>query len=195
MLVADVGQHRDVVANAVHAAEREPVRRRLDDRGAIAGREHRGERALELGRLRRRGMGRAQLVDAADAAAHGRDDARRQARSVERRAEEARRRGLAVRAGDADHAQARRWIAEPPRGSNGERGRRAFDHDLRQVDIDGPLDNGSDRPLRPRLLDEIVAIDVLSRDGNEQEALPDRPRIVCEAGCHMPRIGGFHGDA
>ena len=51
MLMGQVGQDRDVVGDRVDATEREPVGRRLDHRGGVAGQGHRPQGCLQLGRL------------------------------------------------------------------------------------------------------------------------------------------------
>ena len=72
---------------------------------------------------------------------------------------------------------------------------RRRDQDLGQVDVHRPLDDRRDRPPRPRLVDEIVAVDVLARDRDEQGGAADQPRIVGEARCDEPCVGAFEGVA
>ena len=173
VLVGQVGQDRDVVGDRVDPPEREPVRRRLDDRGRVAGADHRPERPLELWRLGRRGVGLVRLLDAADPrrgrAGHPGPDAGR----LERRDREERGRRLAVRAGDPDDRQVAARVAVPP-GRRGGEGGPAVGHDeLRQVDLgERLLDDRGRGAGRGCRRDEVVAVDVEARDGHEQRARP-----------------------
>ena len=182
VLVGQVGQDRHVVGDGVDPPERQPVRRRLDHRGRIAGAGHRPDRSLELWRLGSRGVGLVRRLDAADPglgrAGHPGPDAG----CLEGRDREERCRRLAVRPGDPDDRQVATRIAVPPGGRGGQ-GRPAVGHDeLRQVDLgQRVLDDGGRRACRGCRRDVLVAVDVETRDGHEQRAGPDLARVVGHA--------------
>ncbi len=103
--MGQVRQDRDVVGDRVDAVEGEAVRGRLDDRGRVAGDQHRAQGALELGCLRGRGVGLVGRLDTTDPgrgrAGHpGPDPGRLEGRGGEERGGR-----LAVRAGDPDDRQ------------------------------------------------------------------------------------------
>ena len=120
VLVGQVRQDRDVVGDLVDAVEGESVRCRFDDRGTVAGTDHRGEGVLEGGCLGGRRVFDVGDLDAADPgggrAGHPGPDAGR----LERRDREERGRRLAVRAGDPDDRQIVARVAVPPRGGRRE---------------------------------------------------------------------------
>ena len=93
------------------------------------------------------------------------------------------RRRLAVGAGDADDRQLVRRIAVPPRGGTGQRRSRRGDHELRRGDPgDRPLDDHARRACLDRRRHEVVAVDVLPRDGHVEHPRPNLARIVGHAG-------------
>ena len=131
VLVGQVGQDRDVVGDRIDPAERQAVRRRLDDRRGVAGDAHRLHRTLQVGCLGGRGVG---LVGGLHAADPGRGGARhpgRDARGLERGHGEERGRRLAVRAGDPDDREGVARVLVPPGGGAGQGGPDVTDDQLR----------------------------------------------------------------
>ena len=131
VIARQVAEHAGGEAHAVDALQRQRVRRDFHHRGAAALLQHLAQQLLHVGRFRRGARGFAIL--AADAVGDGAEHAGAKAGGVEDRREQVRRRGLAVRAGDADdrHAPARvieEAIGEQrqrqPRIANGDPGNR-----------------------------------------------------------------------
>ena len=88
------------------------------------------------------------------------DESRREPGCLECGTGEERRRGLAIRAGDADGEQLAARVAVPPRRSGGERRRSPVDHDLRHAGArDRRLDRDRRGPALDRLIDEFVTVD------------------------------------
>ena len=84
MLVGHVGEDRDVVGDLADAVQGQAMRRRLDDRDAVAGVGHRPQRRLEIGRLGCRGVDRVRLGAPADPGRDRADHAGRETGRLER---------------------------------------------------------------------------------------------------------------
>ena len=122
VLVGDVREDGDVVGDPGDSFERQPVRRRLDDREPVAGHHHRPQRHLQLGRLRGSWRGSAfALADRPDLRLDRPDRPGRQSGRFERRHGERAGRALAVGAGDAHDPDLEAWVAVPPRRGRGQR--------------------------------------------------------------------------
>ena len=182
MLVGHVGEDGHVVGDARHPLEREPMRRRLHDRDAIAGIGHRAQRGLQLRCFGGGGVDCVVLGPPADARRDRADHAGREPGGLEGRNGEIGRRRLAVGAGDADHRQLVRRIAVPPRGGTGQRGSRGGDHELRRGDPGHrPLDDHARRARLDRRRHEVVAVGVLPRNGDVEHPRPNLARVVSHA--------------
>ena len=181
VLVAQIGQDRDVVGDSAHAFEREAVRRRLDDGEGVPGLDHGPQRGLELGRLRGRHVLAIGGALGPDLELHRAEQAGRAAGCLERGGGERGRRALAVRARDPDHAQLAARVAVPPGCGVGEGRARALDHQLRQRVGDVVLDDRGCGTAGSGGVDEVMTVDVLAADGDEQRSGLDRPTVLGHA--------------
>ena len=174
--MGQVGQDRDVVGDRPDPAERQAVRRRLDDRRPVAGVDHRPERRLERRRLRaswraprwRPGAPPIRVaavpvipvrIPAASSAATARNEV------VVLPSVPVIPTTASSRLGSPYHHAAAVARAD----------RRAIDDELGQVDVgDRPLDERRRRAPGGRLGHEVVAVDVEPGHGDEERARPDR---------------------
>jgi hypothetical protein len=169
MLVGDVGEDRDVVGDARDPVQGEPVGRRLDDRGLVAGVDHRPESGLQLGRFGGRRVLGVVVGATADPRGDRADHPSAQAGRLERRHGEVARGRLPVRARDADDRQRVGWVAEPPRRRARECRTCRVDDDLRRGHPGhGLLDDDPRRAALDRRRDEVVPVDPEPRHGDEQ---------------------------
>ena len=151
---------------------------RLERDAPVTGVEHLPEKALEVDRLRRRERRRAR--DAADDPLHRPDETGSAACRGEHRAQEVRRRRLAVGAGDARDLELARRLAEEEVCRDGHRHPDVVDDELGSDDIDYPLDDERNRAALDRLGGERVTVDMRARNAEERGARTHRARVVCE---------------
>ena len=151
---------------AVRPPQLERVRGDLHRAGAVAAVEHLAERALEVDRLGRGADGRPLL--AGDHRGHGPEQAGLAPGRLEQRADEERRRGLAVRPRDADYGQPARGVAVEARGGDRHRGADVVDLDLGHAEAERPGDDERRRPARDRVGREVVAVAGEAGDAEEQ---------------------------
>ena len=168
---------RDV--DAVGALELQRVRGDLHRARDVARVEHLAERALEVEGLGRRAHDL--VLDAADHRLDRPEQPARQARALEQRAREERRRRLAVGAGDARHAQRRGRVAVEAGGRDGHRGAHVVDHDLGHAEPQRPLHDERRRAARDRVRREVVAVTGEAGDAEEQGPLSDEPVVEGQA--------------
>ena len=115
--MGQVGQDRDVVGDRADPVEGQPVRRRLDDGGPVAGqRPSPGGAAWRSGASGVVACASFGLLDAADPGRDRADHPGPDAGRLERGDREERGRRLAVRAGDPDDRELVARVAVPPRG-------------------------------------------------------------------------------
>ena len=103
VVAAEVGEDRDVEDHAVDAAHHQRVAGHLHRAHVDAALDHQREQPVQVGRLRRGQRGLHVLPE--DAGPDRPDDGARDARRQQPALEEPGGRGLALRAGDADHPQ------------------------------------------------------------------------------------------
>ena len=115
------------------------MRRRLHGDAQVAGVEHLAEQSLEVDRLGRRVRGGPRPPS--DEPLHCAHEARRAAGRGEDRAEEERRRRLAVRAGHTGHLERTGRLAEEDVRCNGHRDPRVLDQQLGNVELEWALDD------------------------------------------------------
>ena len=165
------------------------MRGRLHRARAVARVEHLAEHALQVDRLGRRAH------DAATLAADSRLDRPEQAgpasRGGEDREQEVARRGLAARAGDADHLELAGRLAEEDVRNRSHGGARVPDDDLRHRQIERALDDERNRPALHRLRREVVSVGTRARHGEEERARADRAGVVGEI-AHLDRKAPEH---
>ena len=154
------------------------MRRRLDRTRAIAGVEHLAEDPLEVDRLGRRPVELPPL--AADARLDGADEPRSPAGGGEDRVEEEGGGRLAARPGHPGDLELRGRVAEERDRRPGHRGARVRDHELRDVEVEAPLDHERDGAVLDRLRREVVPVRTRSGDAEEDRAGTGAPRVVDE---------------
>ena len=179
VLVGQVGEDGDVIGDAGHTVQGQPVRGGFDDGGAVAGGDHGPQRALEIRRLRRRHVLRVGAPKLPDLELRGGQQAGGNPRRLKHGRGQERGGGLAVRAGDAHHSHLAAGVPVPPGGGDGKGCLAAIDHDLRPGQCgDRPLHDSGRGSLGQRRSHVVVAVDVLARNRDEYEAGPDAPGVV-----------------
>ena len=161
------------------------MRRRFKRDAAVPGVEHLAERALEIDRLRRRADDRAHL--STDAALDGAEEAGLPAGGLQHGVQEVRGGRLPARSRDAGNLELARGLPEEHicGGRHRSPGRR---HDeLRNLRLDGMLDDQRDRTILDRLCREVMPVGVLAGDGEERRAGSDGARVVGE----VPHLNGI----
>ena len=181
--MGQVGQHRDVVGDGPDAVLGQAVRARLEHREAVAGLDHGRQVGLQDRRLGRRRAGRVAHRSAADDHVDRADEAGRQACLAQDGAHQVGRRGLAIGARDAHHAEAVRGIVPPPGRRLGQ-GRPSRDHDeLGHGEAgQGALHDDGGGARRDRGGREVVPVVDPTRDRHEDLAGPDVARVHGDAG-------------
>ncbi len=178
MFVGQVSEHGHVVGDLSHAVERQSVRGRLDDGGAVAGPHHRSEHQLELRRLGGRHVLRVRRLQEPHLQCRRRDEAGRDAGGLEDRRRQKRGRGLAVRAGHAHDAQVPAGVAVPPGGRGGERQARVGDDDLGQAGSrNRPFHHDRRRSERGGRGHEVVPVGMDARDRYKDGVGADTARV------------------
>ena len=172
VVALQVREADDVEPRAEHAPQGERVRRDLGRQRRRTPLEREREQRLEHGRL----DGRARALDrvVADPQLDGAEHGRALVHGPQRRVDEVRRGGLAVRAGDADGHEALARVAQRPRGHGagqqagvvGEEHRRAGGHE-RGALVVGEHGHG---PARDRVGREPCAVDLQARHRDEEVA-------------------------
>ncbi len=180
VVLAQVREHEHVEAYAVETAQRGPVRARLDGRAAIARVEHLPEEALEVDCLRSRERRRTRL--ASNLPLDRPDEPRASTGRFEDRAEQERRRRLAVRPRHARELELLRRLAEESIGGNRHRLAHGGNEQLRDVDLERSLDDDGCRTALDRLPREIVAVDTRPAHAEEQRARRDASCVIGEVG-------------
>ncbi len=172
MVSREVGEKRDIERDAVDATLVEPVRRNLHhDRLGARGLE-RGEHLMQpCGVGRRVGCGRKR---AQHAVAQRAQDCGLSARGLETRRNPMRARGLAVCAGDADHPQVARRMAEDEVGDRSKPGLEIFQRQVRNLPDVIPVEavgfpQNRARAARDRIADERSP--VVMRPGVRRECV------------------------
>ena len=189
---------KPTAANSVadEPALRDRDRRGLHRAGLVAGLDHRAQRALEVGRLRRRQPGG--LAPAADAALDGAEQPARALRGIQDGRQQERRRRLAVRARDADEVELAARVAVERGGQPRHALARVVAQDLRHAEVGQlALDEQRHGAVRDRGGREVVAVGVGSGQAAEQRPRPAALRAVgdvddVDAG---RRAGHTRGDA
>ena len=181
VLVGHVGEDRRVVDDPTHPFEGEAVRRRLHDRAAVAGGDHRAERGLQFGGVRGGRVLDVVLLLSADPRRHRAHEAGRETDGLERRDGQVRGRRLAVRAGDAEHAELPARVVVPPRRGRCQCRLRGSHDELGHVEVERPFQQERGRPGTDRRLREVVPVDVRPRDRDEQPAGDHPARVVGDA--------------
>ena len=144
--------------------------------------DHAREEGLQLERLGRRLARREPLL--ADPILDGADQAGRAAPGAQEGVDEDRRRRLAVRAGDPDHGERARGMAEVGVGQPGERLARGRDEDaagLAAREHVGPVEDHRGGAAAERVGDEASPVLLEPGNGDEELARRDLPRVVGEA--------------
>ena len=176
MILAQIREHERVEADAVEPVQDRSMRGRFQRDAAVAGVEHLAERALEVDRLGRRADDRANLT--ADPALDRAEQAGTAPGGLEHRVEEEGGRGLAARAGDAGDLELARRLAEEDVGRGRHRGPGRRDDELRDVRLDGTLDDQDDGAVRHRLHGVVMTVRPLAGYGEESGARRDRTCVV-----------------
>ena len=188
MVLAQVREDEAREAHAIEATQLRRMRGRLHRAAPVARVEHLAEGALEVDCLRRRAHHRPAL--AADAALDRSEEPGPAAGGREDRVEKERCRRLAVRAGDArDLELPRRLVEERVRG-DGHRGSRVVDDELRDGELERPLDDERDGAPSDGVGGEVVAVRTRPGDAEEERAGLDTPGGVRE----VADLGGCAGD-
>ena len=186
VVLRQVREHERIEADAVEPVQHRGVRGRLERDAAVARVEHLAERPLQVDRLRRRAHDGPNL--ASDPALDGAEQAGPAACRFEDRVQEVRGRRLAVRAGDAGDLELARRLAEEDVRRGRHRRARGRHHQLRNLRLDGPLDDEDDGAVLDRLAGEVVAVRVLAGDAEERRAGGDGARVVREVS-HLDGVG------
>ena len=182
VFVGHVGQDRNVVGDRPDPVEGQSVRGRLDHRGGIATHQHRAEGSLEDRRIRRRGVLLVRLVHASHPQAGRSQHPGPDPGRLERGDREVRGGRLAVRAGDPDRQEVVTGIAVPPGGRGRQGALGGGHHHLGKARArHGPFHEGRRGPTLVRSRDVVVSVRMRPRDGHEQRARHDRPRVVGDA--------------
>ena len=189
MVLRQVREDERVEANPAEPPERRAVRGRFDGGAPVPRIDHLPEEALEIDRLRC-GEGRGTLL-AADDPPDGPDQPGLPPRSVEHRVQEERRGRLAVRPRHAGDLELLRRLAEEHVRGDSHRRSDVLDDELRNGDLELPLDDERDGASLDRLPREVVAVHALSRDAEEDRALRHRARVVREV-ADLDRPGSGH---
>ena len=164
----------------VGAVKRERVGRDLHHARLVTGVEHLPEGSLEVDRLRRRAQDL--VLDAADHALDGAQQARLASAGLQERAHEKRRRGLAVGPGDAHGGEVCRGVSVEARGGGRHRGAHRRDLDLGHASAGGALDHERDRTPGDGVGREIVPVARVAGHAEEQGPVGDEPVVVGERG-------------
>ncbi len=197
VILREVREDERVETNPTEPPERRAVRGRFDRGAPVPRVEHLPKETLKLDRL---GCGerRATLL-AADDPAHGPDQSGPAIRGVEHRVQQEGRRRLAVRPRHADDVELLRRLPEEHVSGDSHGGAYVLDDELRNVDVEQPLDHESDGAPFDRLPREIVTVDPFSGD-TEEERSPATPcacrrqgRRSGPAGLRSPRSGRAPG--
>ena len=166
VVLREVGEDRRGDVDAVRPPQLERVRGDLHRAGAIAAVEHLAERALEVDRLGRGADGRP-LV-ARDHRGHGPEQAGLAPGRLQQRADEERRRGLAVGPRDTNYGQPGGGVPVEARGGDRHRGADVLDLHLRHAEVERPGDDERRRAAFDRVGREIVAVAREPGDAEEQ---------------------------
>ena len=168
MVLAQVREDERVEADAVEPPERRAVRRRLERDAAVARVEHLAEEPLEIDRLRRRERRRAPLAadDPLD-----RPDQARPAPAASRIAC-SRNAVVVLPFVPVTPATSSSFVGSPKNTSAATAiaARASSDDELRNVDVERPLDDERGRAALDRLPGEVVPVDALARNAEEERA-------------------------
>ena len=178
VLVAQVGEDRDVIGDAPDAIESQPVRGGFDDRGPITGFDHGQQSPLEARRLRRRDVLGVCAANQADLQLGCGKHAGGDPGGLQDRRGQERGRGLAVGAGDAHHSDLAARVPVPPGRGDGQSRAATVDHDLRRRQSgDGPLHHDGRRTQRNGRRHVVVAVDMLARNRYKDRPGSDTPGV------------------
>ena len=175
MILAQVREDERVEAHAVEAPEGRAVRAGLDGRAHVARVEHLAKQPLEIDRLGRRERRGTRL--ASDLPFDGPDEAWLATRRIENRAQEERRGRLPVRSRDTCDLELLRRLAEEEVGGDCHRLAHGRHDELRDIDLERPLDDDGGSTALDRLPGEVVAVDSLAAGRRR------RARRQSRAGC------------
>jgi hypothetical protein len=168
------------------AAKRTPSSRPSSEPCEVAGVEHLAEGALDVDRFGRRPDRRAPL--ASDAALDRPEQPGPAAGGGEDRVHQERRRGLAVRARDPRDLELLAGPAEKLVRDRRHRAARVGDDDLRDVEVERPLDDQRDRAVSNRVRSEVVPVGARARNAEEERARAGRSGVVGQ-------VADLHGGA
>ena len=184
VILAQVREDERVEAHAVEAPEGRAVRAGLDGRAHVARVEHLAKQPLEIDRLGRRERRGTPL--AADLPLDGPHEAGLATRRIENRAQEECRGRLPVRSRDTCDLELLRRLAEEEVGGDCHRLAHGRHEELRDIDLERPLDDDGGSTALDRLPGEVVAVHSLAADAEEERAGGHAPRVVRE-------VGDFYG--
>ena len=171
MVATEVGEHGDVEMTPDDTLQRQRVRRHLHHDGGHALVDELGEASLQIRRLGR-GVRTGQ----------GADHPGRSTGSLEDRGDQARRRRLAVRAGDPDERQGATRVAEERRRQVAHRNRRVGDDDLRKIDLDRVIDEQRTGTGGSGGTGEVVPVGLGPAQAAEQRVDRHPPRVEIDGG-------------
>ncbi len=180
VILRQVREDRRGQMDRVGPMQRQRVRGDLDRTRLVTGLEHRPERPLQVDRLRSRALDIA-LVAAHDAL-HRPEQAGLAAGRLQQRADQKRRRRLAVRAGHADHLQRGRRVAVEGGRGGGHRRADIGHHDLRHAQAERPLDDQRHSPALDRIAGELMPVAREPGNAEEQRARRHDPVVIGEVG-------------
>ena len=192
VVAGEVGEQGRREARAGHAPLHQRVRGDLHGAGRVARVAHPGEQQLEVDRVGRGVVHR--LHRPADPGLDRADQAAAVAGRLEHRAQQERRGGLAVGAGDADDGQRLGGAPGERRGGEGHAEARVAHHDLgRPEPRQGPLHHRRGGPARDGLGGEVVAVGAQPRQRAEERARARVGGAVDDRGDDGVGGGGVRG--
>src|SRR5204863_1653713 len=180
VLLAEVGEREGGEADAFEPAQLGAVRGRFERTASVAGVEHLAEGALQIDRLGCRPDRWTSL--AADAAFDRAEQPRTPPGRGQDRMEKEGGRRLPVRPRDAGNLELPRRFAEEDDGRLGHRPPGVRDDDLRDVELERPLDDERGRPPLHSVTRERVTVVALAGHAEEERPGPDGARVVGEVG-------------
>ncbi len=178
VVLREVREHEHREPRAGEPSLRAGDRRRLHRARAVARVQHLAEEPLQVDRLRRVQPRRPLL--APDPALDVREQRGPPPGFVEDRVQQEGGRRLAVRAGDRGDVELLRRLAEEARRRRAHRRAHARHEELRDVQVEPPLDDEGDRAGLDRLRGELVQVVARTHEAEEERSGCDCVRVVGE---------------
>ncbi len=187
VILRQVREHQRTEANEVEPVLRGRMRGRLDRAAPIARVEHLPERALKVDRRRRRVLHTPAL--APDAALDRTEQSRPPSGSGQHRVEQERRGRLPVRPRDTGYRELAGGPPEEHVRRRRHRGARIRDEQLRDGQVEPPLDDQRDGSPRKRVRRVVVTVGAAAGHAEEQRPGPNLATVEGEVADHDVRAG------